>query len=384
MDLVLKVIDGPTDGEWRGLESRFDTSGGLIGRAETARLSLPDASRTVSRFHAHISHSDGTFFLEEMGSRNATAVNGKALAVGEKAPLRPGDQLRIGHFTLAVAFDDPAFPVTQIFERPAAPVVARGKANGSAAVDAVQDDGTRVVHRGFSLPAGGAGSVGLWEAFLDGAGVTLNVSDTRRPELMRAVGLMLRTLIGGMNRLVSQRVRLRDETSPEKARPQSRMVDPVRQAAEEARLIAGMLEPIAVGGVAPTARVQEMLEDLAARIQAMRTAVDVAVEQTEARLAPAAVEEKLQASLFLDELLPMRRKARLWDLYRTTHSAGVEPAAPAAGNGEAPRPKGGNGKGKGAEPVPKPVARLGVREAFNKAFNRAYDAEVARLRKDRH
>jgi len=50
MDLILKVVEGSNGAEWGGLQARFDASEGLIGRAETARLSLPDSTRTVSRF----------------------------------------------------------------------------------------------------------------------------------------------------------------------------------------------------------------------------------------------------------------------------------------------------------------------------------------------
>src|SRR5258708_4819683 len=110
--------------------------GGRTGGAEPARLSLPDSSRTVSRFHAHVSCSDDAFFLEEMGSRNVATINGKAVKVGNKAPLRPGDQVKIGHFTLAVGFDDPEFPATPIIDR------------GSLPSDrAESDDGTQVVVR---------------------------------------------------------------------------------------------------------------------------------------------------------------------------------------------------------------------------------------------
>src|SRR5271165_2655711 len=118
MELLLKVVDGPSDGSWRGLKARFDASGGLIGRAETARLSLPDSSRTVSRFHAHVSCSGEEFFLEEMGSRNAAMINGRALKAGTKELLRPGDEVRVGRFLLAVEFDDPDFPATQVIDRP--------------------------------------------------------------------------------------------------------------------------------------------------------------------------------------------------------------------------------------------------------------------------
>jgi hypothetical protein len=188
---------------------------------------------------------------------------------------------------------------------------------------------------------------------------------------------MLRTLPGGPKRLTNQRVRLRYETTPDKARPQSRQLDPVRQAAEESRLIAALLEPPLPGAPPVLARVQELLEDLAAQVAAMRTAVNAAVEQTEAKLAPSAVEERLEGSLFLDELLPMRRKARLWDLYRHTHGSGAERADGSNG-------KSADGKSADGKSVGRAAAKLGVREESNRAFSRAYEAEVARLRKDRH
>jgi predicted component of type VI protein secretion system len=377
MELLLRVIEGPSDSEWRGLEARFDASGGLIGRAETARLSLPDSTRTVSRFHAHVSYADGMFCLEEMGSRNAATINGRALGVGEKAPLRPGDQVRVGHFTLAVEFDDPDFPKTREVEKRRAPVPDPG---GPAL-----DEPTRIVSRGVPLRGGGSsGPSAIWEAFLDGAGVTLNLPHTDRPELMRSVGLMLRSLVGGVHRLANQRMRLRDEAGPDRARPQARQLDAVRQAADESRLIAALLEQSTSGSGPPLARIHEMLEDLAAQVAAMRTAVNVAVEQAEAKLAPSAVEERLESSLFLDELLPMRRKARLWDLYRRTHgAAGGDRTERGDGKVDGSAEARTDGKSAGKQASRSTAAKLGVREAFNRAFSRAYEAEVARLRKDR-
>lgn len=348
MDMLLRVIDGPSEGSWRGMQARFDAGGGLIGRAETARLSLPDSTRTVSRFHAHVSCSDDTFYLEEMGSRNAATVNGKALKAGNREPLRKGDQVRIGHFTIEVDFVDPALPPAQV--------------NGAmAGAEDEYDDSTRIV--GFGGPRSSSENA-LVNALQEGAGVHLELPAGLQPEFMRSMGLILRMLVGGLHRLASQRMRLREETSPDKARPQSRNVDPVRAAAEEARALADVLKPAVVGSPKAQAKVQELIDDLGARLAAMRTAVSATVEQTEARLAPSAVEEQLQTSLFLDELLPMRRKARLWDLYRKTH-----------GSADATRPA-GKSEGKGGAG--------GAHEVFNSAFSRAYEAEVSRLRKDRH
>jgi predicted component of type VI protein secretion system len=345
MDLLLKVVEGPSDGSWRGLEARFDASGGLIGRAETARLSLPDGSRTVSRFHAHVSFSDDTFFLEEMGSRNAAAVNGKPLKAGAKQALRPGDKVKIGHFLLAVDFDDPDFPATQVIDRRSLRLKA-----------AVQDDSAPIAVREGGAASGPASSnAGLMEAFVEAAGIQLDTSAGLRPEFMKTLGLTLRALVGGMHRLSSQRMRFRDEPAAATADPKARRTDPIRTAAEETRLLANLLKPGATGSDKPHTRVQEMVDDLTARLAAMHAAVDAAVEQTEARLAPSAVEERLETSLFLDELLPMRRKARLWDLYRRTYAGKAD----------------GKGDARGS----------GVRQVFHHAFTRAFEAEMSRLRR---
>ncbi len=359
MDLILKVIEGPSSADWRGLEARFDGSGGLIGRAETARLSLPDSSRTVSRFHAHISCSGDTFFLEEMGSRNAACINGKSLKAGSKEALRPGDKVRIGHFTLAVDFDDPDFPATQIIDRRSLRM-ALGEDEDSTRVAVREATGTR------------AGNTELLESFQDGAGVQLEMPIGLRPEFMRALGQLLRTLVGGVHHLSSQRMRLRDEPSDKGAQAQARHIDPIRAAAEETRLLTTLLKPGAIGSDKPQTRVQEMIDDLTARIAALRAAVDAAIEQAEARLSPSAVEAQLEGSLFLDELLPMRRKARLWDLYRRTHGSAAAGSSD-SGSDRASDEQGGVRAGR----VP------GVKELFNQAFTRVYEKEVSRLRRSR-
>jgi FHA domain-containing protein len=189
---------------------------------------------------------------------------------------------------------------------------------------------------------------------------------------MRSLGVIVRTLVGAIHRLTSQRMRLRDEPAADKANAAARHVDPIRAAAEETRLVTALLKPGGTGSDPPQTRVQEMVDELVARIAALRTAVDAAVEQTEARLAPSAVEARLGASLFLDELLPMRRKARLWDLYRRIHDSSA--AARSKGG-----PEGGSGAGNGRAAD----AASNIRELFNQAFTRAYDAELARLRRNR-
>jgi len=286
------------------LQARFDASGGLIGRAETARLSLPDSTRTVSRFHAHVSCSGETYFLEEMGSRNTATVNGKAVKAGSKEALRPGDKVRIGHFTLAVDFDDPDFPATQVMER------------RSLRLEAGEDeDSTQVVVREGFRPRPRIRLRSCWMRFRTEPAsrskcrLTCNrVHENPGPDAARAAGR------DPASELATDAPAQRG--LPDQSHPGSRHVDPIRAAAEEVRFLTALLKPGAIGSDEPHTRAQEMVDELAARLAAMRIAVETAVEKTEAMLAPAALEAQMPASLFLDELLPMRRKARLWDLYR--------------------------------------------------------------------
>ena len=54
-----------------------------------------------------MSCAEGAYFIEDMGSPNPALVNGQSLAPGQKIELKRGDQLRVGDYTLAVAFNDP-------------------------------------------------------------------------------------------------------------------------------------------------------------------------------------------------------------------------------------------------------------------------------------
>jgi predicted component of type VI protein secretion system len=72
-----------------------------------------------------------------------------------------------------------------------------------------------------------------------------------------------------------------------------------------------------------------------------------------ARFEPAALESRLSAASGLDRLLPMARKARLWDLLAQTHG---QVAADAAED---------------------------FMQLFGESFNRAYEDQILRLAKAR-
>ena len=88
---VLIVKRGPNAGSKFFLDSDATT----IGRHPESNIFLDDV--TVSRSHAEIRRSGGTFSLHDVGSLNGTYVNRERV---EEASLASGDEIQIGKFKL--------------------------------------------------------------------------------------------------------------------------------------------------------------------------------------------------------------------------------------------------------------------------------------------
>ncbi|HVE92379.1 MAG TPA: FHA domain-containing protein [Actinomycetota bacterium] len=68
----------------------------LMGRDPSCHVSIPDSS--VSQRHARVYHSDGEWYVEDLGSTNGTSVNDRPLT--HPVLLRPGDRISIGRSVL--------------------------------------------------------------------------------------------------------------------------------------------------------------------------------------------------------------------------------------------------------------------------------------------
>jgi len=75
-----------------------------LGRSSACDVHIADAS--VSRRHAEISRRGDRFFIQDLGSRNGTRVNGNE--VREPLEIGPGDRIEIGDLTLSVSGDEPS------------------------------------------------------------------------------------------------------------------------------------------------------------------------------------------------------------------------------------------------------------------------------------
>ncbi|MGC9991223.1 MAG: FHA domain-containing protein [Candidatus Cybelea sp.] len=63
-----------------------------IGRSKDAGVALSDPE--VSRQHARLSSYDGVVYVEDLGSRNGTFLNGRRVA--EAIEVREGDEIDVG------------------------------------------------------------------------------------------------------------------------------------------------------------------------------------------------------------------------------------------------------------------------------------------------
>src|SRR5260370_30127409 len=69
----------------------------VVGRAENVDLVLSHPE--VSRRHCRISRDGDTWFVEDLGSRCGTEVNGNRIS--SRTAIRPGDQIHVGPVILA-------------------------------------------------------------------------------------------------------------------------------------------------------------------------------------------------------------------------------------------------------------------------------------------
>lgn len=106
MPLTLRAVSLNDQPITQPIAASFGPKGGSIGRADTNTLALPDPERRISRRQAEIVATGDGFAIKNVGSANPIIVRDQSLALGESAPLRHDDQVRIGGYLLEVTRQD--------------------------------------------------------------------------------------------------------------------------------------------------------------------------------------------------------------------------------------------------------------------------------------
>lgn len=191
----------------------------------------------------------------------------------------------------------------------------------------------------------------LLRAFLEAAGIPEERGPgSLTPETMAVVGTLLRSALQGTLDLLRARGLTKSELRADMTMIAAQDNNPLKFSPTAEAALRHLLGPPLPGFMAPDRAMKDAYDDLRAHqlgfLAGMRGALEAVLE----RFAPSELEQRLSDPSVLDSLLPMSRKGKLWDLF-------VERYQDVAGE-----------------------AREGFDAAFSKAFLRAYEAQVNRLR----
>ncbi len=105
-ELVIRNIDG------KNVTVPLDRDRISLGRSSANELSYPDDAG-LSRQHLALTRSEGEWFVEDLGSKNGTLVNGKRIE--KKIRFILGDRISAGHLTIEFADTAAAADNTVVF-----------------------------------------------------------------------------------------------------------------------------------------------------------------------------------------------------------------------------------------------------------------------------
>ncbi|HJV52266.1 MAG TPA: type VI secretion system-associated FHA domain protein TagH [Noviherbaspirillum sp.] len=178
-------------------------------------------------------------------------------------------------------------------------------------LDARSNDGERAA----SAPAE------LMQALLCGAGLPDLPASALDEETMLAIGALLRSFAQGFIDLLAARAAFKSEMRAEMTIISSEGNNPLKFSPDASEALGHLLAGRAARGyMNPEAAVQDAVNDLIAHQSGLLEGMRAQLQALAQRLAPEAVAARLSGRSMLDAMLPMNRKARLWELFEEIHA----------------------------------------------------------------
>ncbi|HSI49038.1 MAG TPA: type VI secretion system-associated FHA domain protein TagH [Ideonella sp.] len=155
----------------------------------------------------------------------------------------------------------------------------------------------------------------LWRAFSEGAGIRLDPPQGLNPELMRVIGQLLRSAVEGTLQMMAVRAATKQELRAEVTVIRSRDNNPLKFSPGAQSALEQLLQPPVRGFLPGPAAMADAMHDLVGHTIGTMAGTRAALEGVLGRFKPSALEAKLVGRSMLDSVLPLGRKARLWELY---------------------------------------------------------------------
>ena len=155
----------------------------------------------------------------------------------------------------------------------------------------------------------------LWAAFCEGAGIPVAADRPLDAEQMRIIGKLLRSAVEGTLQLVMVRATTKHELRAPVTMIQSRNNNPLKFSPDAGSALEQLLQPPMRGFLDGPAAMTDAMHDLVGHTIGTMAGTRAALEGVLDRFTPQQLETKLVAHTMLDSVLPMKRKAKLWELY---------------------------------------------------------------------
>lgn len=165
--------------------------------------------------------------------------------------------------------------------------------------------------------AGTCDSQALIQAFLKGAGIpNVALPGGLTPEWMEMIGQLLAIAVHGTTELAALRSLVKREANAEQTVVVVRNNNPLKFFSDGQTVLMQMLRKRMPGFMGPVEAMEDAHQDLHAHQLGMVAGTKAAMADTLKRLNPKTLDEEVPVLAVSDRLLPMYRKARLWDAYR--------------------------------------------------------------------
>jgi predicted component of type VI protein secretion system len=335
--IAIRVVSRAGDPLGANLTARFDEAGGSIGRGADCTLVLPDPERRISRRHLQITWRDGRHLVRLISTNLLCQLNGVPLAPGIEYPLDDGADLQVGPFVLH-ARDEAMWSAPSGGADPMSLLSPAQTARPSVFHDllhpAAVPSTPAVIAHDLDLVVGDTSGYGatparpntpvpaeeLIAALYAGLGVPPVPPALRSKEQLELIGALLRSTVGGTLGLLASRTIAKRALGAGQTLPQMRQNNPLKFSPDVDTALARMLGPPQRGFLAPLAAVAAAFDDLRAHELAVLAGMRAALEAVLARFDPEELESRLASKGVWDNLMPVNRKARLWERYGEQHA----------------------------------------------------------------
>ena len=159
----------------------------------------------------------------------------------------------------------------------------------------------------------------MWAAFCQGAGLDLPMPPGGGPAAMLSIGRILQAAVAGTLQLVAVRASTRHELRAAVTVIHQANNNPLKFSPDAHAGLMSLVQPPIRGFLDGPAAMEDAMHDLVGHSIGTVAGMRAAIEGMLGRFAPGELEAKLSSGSMLDSLLPMNRRARLWDLYLQHH-----------------------------------------------------------------